>query len=87
MRGGECNQVSIPLLVWYYSPHASLGIGGITTIAGDYVHVAVEHRLAGGFAYVDAYVIAVRVICLVEFLLYVLSHDVHGLALGEGGKG
>lgn len=45
------------------------------------MHVAVEDALAGGLVHVDADVVAVGMESLVNLLLHVLQHDVHGLAL------
>ena len=55
-------------LAGYDMAHAAGGIGGVAVVAGNDVKVEVENRLAGCLADVDAYVIAVgRVLLLDDF--------------------
>ena len=50
-------------------------------VAGDEVHVYVENGLPCGFIYVDAYVVAIGVLSLLQHLLDGLEHSVHVLTL------
>ena len=76
--------VSVLLLRRDYSTDAAFGVGYVTPIAGDEVHVYMEDTLTSGFVYVDAYVVSIGVKLLVNALLYVLQHHVHRLALVIG---
>ena len=73
----------LPILlpVWYYTTDTTFGVGDIAMVAGDEVHVNVEYGLPCGFVYVDAYVVAIGVISLVQHLLDGLEHSVHVLTL------
>ena len=48
---------------------AAFGVGYVTSIAGDEVHVDMEDTLTCGLVYVDAYVVAIGVKLLVNALL------------------
>lgn len=45
------------------------------------MHVAMEYGLASSFAYVNSDIISIGMETLINFLLHILQHDVHGLAL------
>ena len=75
---------SVLLLRRDYATDAAIGVGYVTSIAGDEVHVDMEDTLTCGFVYVDAYVVAIGVKLLVNPLLYVLQHHIHRLALVIG---
>ena len=76
--------VSVLLLRRDYTTDTAFGVGYVTSIAGDEVHVDVEDTLTSGFVYVDACVVAIWVKLLVNALLYVLQHHIHRLALVIG---
>ena len=65
------SKLLLPILlpVWYYTTDTALGVGDIAMVAGDEVHVYVENGLPCGFVHVDAYVVAIGVILLVQYLL------------------
>lgn len=73
----------ILLPIRYYTTDTAFGIGDIAMVAGDEVHVNVEYGLPCGFVYVDAYVVAIGVMSLVQHLLDGLEHGVHVLTLLE----
>ena len=45
------------------------------------MHVAMKDRLASGFAYVNTNIIPIGMETLINFLLHILQHHIHGLAL------
>jgi hypothetical protein len=71
----------ILLPIRYYTTDTAFGVGDIAMVAGDEVHVYVENCLTCGFVHVDAYVVAIGVMSLVQYLLDVLEHGVHILTL------
>ena len=71
----------ISLLTRYHAADAALGVGHVALVSWDQVHVAMEHRLAGGLVDVDAHVVAIGMETFVNLLLYVLQHDVHCFSL------
>ena len=77
------SKLRLPILlpIWYYTTDTAFGVGDISMVAGDEVHVNVEYGLPCGFIYVDAYVVAIGVILFVQYLLDVLEHGVHILTL------
>ena len=76
--------VSVLLLRRDYATDAAFRVGYVPPIAGNEVHVYMEDTLTCGLIYVDAYVVAIGMIFLVNPLLYVLQHYVHRLAFVIG---
>lgn len=74
----------IPLFLGYHAAYSAFGVFDITFVAGDKVHVDVEDGLSCCGADVDANVVAVGVVALVQCLLYGLQHKVHVGTLGGG---
>ena len=64
-----------------HTTHSAFGIGHITFVSGDNMHVAMEYGLASSFAYVNSDIISIGMETLINFLLHILQHNVHGLAL------
>lgn len=48
------------------------------------MHVAMEYGLASSFAYVNSDIISIGMETLINFLLHILQHHIHGLALVVG---
>ena len=69
------------LLTWNNAPNATFRVRHIAYITRNDVHVTVKNALARGLADVDTHVVTVRMETLINFLLHILQHDVHGLAL------
>lgn len=77
------SKLLLPILlpIRYYTTDTAFGVGNIAMVAGDEVHVNVENGLPCSFIYVDAYVVAIGVISLVQHLLDGLEHSIHVLTL------
>ena len=69
------------LFTWYHPTHTTFRIGDITLIPRNNMHVAMKDRLASGFTHVNTNIISIGMETLINFLLHILQHDVHGLAL------
>lgn len=69
------------LLTWNNAPNATFRVRHIAYITRNDEHVTVKNALARGLADVDTHVVTVRMETLINFLLHILQHDVHGLAL------
>ena len=64
--------------------HAAFRIWDIALIPRNNMHVAMKDRLTSGFADVNTDIISIGMETLVNFLLYILQHHVHCLALVVG---
>ena len=69
------------LLTWNNAPNATFRVRHIAYITRNNMHVAMKYRLASGFAYVNTDIISIGMETLVNFLLHILQHHVHGFAL------
>ena len=76
--------LSILLFLRYHSPHPTFGIGHIALVSRNEVHMAMEDALTGILANVDAYIISVWMITLVNLLANILKHHVHRFAFVIG---
>ena len=64
--------------------HAAFRIWDIAIIPRNNMHVAMKDRLTSGFADVNTDIISIGMETLVNFLLHILQHHVHCLALVVG---
>ncbi len=67
-----------------HTTHSAFGIGHITFVSGDNMHMAMEYGLASSFAYVNSDIISIGMETLINFLLHILQYHIHGLALVVG---
>ena len=69
----------IILLTWNHAANTALGVGYVALVSWDDVHVAVEDRLPRSLANIDADVVAIGVVTLVNLLHHIFLHHIHRL--------
>ena len=67
--------------------HATGGVGDVAGVPGDEVDVEVRYGLAGSLVFVDADVVSVGVVLVVEVLAHAVEEGEEGKALLGGGVG